>query len=608
MIQNDIVVFGLIAATLGAVFWTASREQGLWKRFYTFVPALLLCYLIPGIYNTGGLIDGQNTKLYNPIARDILLPAALILLTLAVDIKGILRLGPKLVLMYLGASASIMLGAVVAFLAMRALHPETVAGDTWAGMAALAGSWIGGGANMLAMREVFDVNATTFGQFAVVDVGVGYVWMAALIFLAGRAAKIDARSGADTSAIDELKERIARFQAEHERIPSLTDLMLIVAVAFGGVGLSHAIGAPLAAWFKANVSWASQFSLDAPFVWVVVLSTTLGLSLSFTRARTLEGAGASRLGSLLLYFLIACIGMQMDLLALLDRPWLFLLGLIWIAVHIVLLWCLGKLLKVPFFYFAIGSQSNIGGPASAPVVAAAFHPALAPVGVLLGTMGYATGTTDALRHRQPAFDQPRLRVFGVLLKPRLCRPQPIRVPPGIHVGHQPRTADTRQTPGQHDLQVAGGIFLGHRIGGVGVHLRAPLRRQYDQVAGFMQHRMHRGVIAHIDIAGDDARLGLAPVAAGNRFACGHVVQAKAMRGEQALRVGEGDVAHAGDVHGGCRIGHAGHAAPPMQARAGRGIRVCPGLQAAPRRCPAHRAGHPSPGRPSPHRRRCSRTS
>ncbi|WP_425515566.1 DUF819 domain-containing protein [Stenotrophomonas maltophilia] len=392
MIQNDIVVFGLIAATLGAVFWTASREQGLWKRFYTFVPALLLCYLIPGIYNTVGLIDGQNTKLYNPIARDILLPAALILLTLAVDIKGILRLGPKLVLMYLGASASIMLGAVVAFLVMRAIHPDTVAGDTWAGMAALAGSWIGGGANMLAMREVFDVNATTFGQFAVVDVGVGYVWMAALIFLAGRAAKIDARSGADTSATDELKERIARFQAEHERIPSLTDLMLIVAVAFGGVGLAHAIGAPLAAWFKANVGWASQFSLDAPFVWVVVLSTTLGLSLSFTRARNLEGAGASRLGSLLLYFLIACIGMQMDLLALLDRPWLFLLGLIWIAVHIVLLWCLGKLLKVPFFYFAIGSQSNIGGPASAPVVAAAFHPALAPVGVLLGTMGYATGT------------------------------------------------------------------------------------------------------------------------------------------------------------------------------------------------------------------------
>ncbi|REN06936.1 DUF819 family protein, partial [Mycobacterium tuberculosis] len=113
------------------------------------------------VYNTVGLIDGQNTHLYNPVARDILLPAALVLLTLAVDIKGILRLGPKLIVMYLGASLSIMVGAVVAFQLMKWLHPATVAGDTWAGMAALAGSWIGGGANMLAMREVFDVNATT---------------------------------------------------------------------------------------------------------------------------------------------------------------------------------------------------------------------------------------------------------------------------------------------------------------------------------------------------------------------------------------------------------------------------------------------------------------
>lgn len=367
LIQNDIVVFGLIAATLGAVFWTASREQGLWRRVYAVVPALLLCYLLPGIYNTIGLIDGGNTRLYNPIARDVLLPAALILLTLSIDLRAILGLGPKLVAMYLGASLSIMLGAMVAFQLMRWLHPATVAGDTWAGMAALAGSWIGGGANMLAMREVFNVDATTFGQFAVVDVGVGYVWMAVLIFMAGRARAIDARSGADTRALDALQERMARLQATHARIPSLTDLMVIVAVAFGGVGLAHALASPLAAWCKAHLSWAGQFSLDAPFVWVVVLATSLGLLLSFTRARSLEGAGASRIGSLLLYFLIACIGMQMDLLALLDRPWLFLLGLIWIAVHIALLWGLGRWLRVPFFYFAIGSQSNIGGPASAPV-------------------------------------------------------------------------------------------------------------------------------------------------------------------------------------------------------------------------------------------------
>jgi uncharacterized membrane protein len=393
IITNDIVVLGLIAATLGAVFWTSSLPG--WKKFYSFVPALLLCYFIPGVYNTVGLIDGEATRLYNPVASRVLLPAALVLLTLTIDIRGVMRLGPKLVLMYALASLTVMAGAVVAFLAMSFIHPPTMAGDTWGGMAALAGSWIGGGANMLAMKEIFDVDETTFGQFVVVDVGVGYVWMAVLIFLAGRAKAIDARSGADTSALDELQERIASYQAQHDRVASLTDLMMIVGIALGVVGLAHALASPLAAWFAANVSWARQVSLHEPFVWIVVLSTLAGLGLSFTRARTLDGAGASKIGTLFLYYLIATIGMQMDLVALLDKPLLLLLGVIWISVHILLLWLAARLLHVPFFYFAIGSQSNIGGPASAPVVASAFHPALAPVGALLGALGYATGTVAA---------------------------------------------------------------------------------------------------------------------------------------------------------------------------------------------------------------------
>lgn len=392
LITNDIVVFGLIAATLALVFWTASGPTRWLQRFYAVVPALLLCYFLPAIYNTTGLIDGANTSLYRPLARDVFLPAALVLLTLSIDLKGILRLGPRLLLVFCAGTLGVMLGAPVAFLAMGVIHPETVAGDTWAGMAALAGSWIGGGANMVAMREVFQVDATTFGQFAVVDVAVASVWMAVLLFLAGRAERIDRRNGADTRAIDEMKERVAQLQARTARIPSLTDLMVLVGTAFGIVALAHAVAAPLAAWFGANVSWASQFSLDSSFVWVVVLSTTAGLLLSFTPARGLEAVGASRVGSLLLYFLIAAIGMQMDLLALFDRPWLFLLGAIWMSVHILVLWTAARLLRAPVFFFAIGSQGNIGAAASAPVVAAAFHPSLAPVGVLLGTVGYATGT------------------------------------------------------------------------------------------------------------------------------------------------------------------------------------------------------------------------
>lgn len=395
LITNDIVVFGLIAATLGLIFWLASGPTPFWKKFFAWVPALLLCYFVPAIYNTVGLIDGSQGTIYNPIASRVLLPVALVLLTMTIDLRGVLRLGPKLLFVFCMGTLGIALGAIVSFQLFEWLKPDVVAGDVWKGMAALAGSWIGGGANMVAVRELYGVDATLFGQFAVVDVAVANLWMATLLFLAGRAATIDARSGADTRAIDEMKARLEAYEAANARIPTLTDLMVILGVGFGIVGLAHAVATPLAAWFAAHVPNAARFSLDSSFVWVVVGSTVAGLLLSFTPVRRLENAGMARIGSACLYFLIASIGMQMDFLHLADRPWLLLLGVVWMAVHILVLWGAARLVRAPLFYFAIGSQGNIGAAASAPVVAAAFHPTLAPVGVLLGTVGYATGTLVA---------------------------------------------------------------------------------------------------------------------------------------------------------------------------------------------------------------------
>jgi uncharacterized membrane protein len=395
LIQNDIVVFGLIAATLGLIFWLASGPTPFWKKFFAWVPALLLCYFVPAIYNTVGLIDGTQGAVYNPIGSRVLLPVALVLLTMTIDLKGVLRLGPRLLFVFCAGTAGIFLGAIVAFQLFEWLMPSVVAGDVWKGMAALAGSWIGGGANMVAIREVYEVDATLFGQFAVVDVALANLWMATLLFLAGRAASIDARSGADTRAIDEMKARLEAYEAANARIPTLTDLMVILGVGFGIVGAAHAVASPLAAWFGAHVANASRYSLDSPFVWVVLISTLAGLLLSFTPVRRLENAGMAKVGSACLYFLIASIGMQMDFMQLADRPLLLLLGATWLAVHILVLWGAAKMVRAPLFYFAIGSQGNIGAAASAPVVAAAFHPSLAPVGVLLGTVGYATGTLVA---------------------------------------------------------------------------------------------------------------------------------------------------------------------------------------------------------------------
>lgn len=393
LITDDAAVLGLLAVTLGAVFWTASRESGFWSRFYNYVPAILMCYLVPAIYNSIGLIDGGASNLY-PMARDYLLPASLVLFCIAMDIGAILRLGPKAVIMFLTGTVGVMLGAVVAFAAMGVIHPSTVAGETWRGMTTIAGSWIGGGANQAAMKEVFAVDANLFGQFVAVDVIVAYFWMAILLYLAPRAKAFDRWTGADTSAIEDLKQRIADYQAEHARIPSMSDLMMIFAVGIGLTGLAHLLTGPLVAWIQSlPASWRLQdYSLDSRFFWLVVLTTTFGVILSFTRARRLEGAGASNVGSVFLYILIATIGMQMDLKTLADRPMLLLLGVIWISVHAALMLGMAKLIRAPLFFMAVGSQANIGGAASAPVVASAFHPSLAPVGVLLAVMGYALGT------------------------------------------------------------------------------------------------------------------------------------------------------------------------------------------------------------------------
>jgi uncharacterized membrane protein len=395
LITNDIVVFGLIAATLGLIFWLASGPTPFWKKFFAWVPALLLCYFIPALYNTFGLIDGSQGAVYNPIGSRVLLPVALVLLTMTIDLKGVLRLGPRLLFVFCAGTFGLFLGAIVSFQLFQWFWPDVVAGDVWKGMAALAGSWIGGGANMVAIREVYEVDATLFGQFAVVDVAIANSWMAVLLFLAGRAATIDARSGADTRAIDEMKTRLEAYEAANARIPTLTDLMVILGIGFGIVGAAHAAATPIAAWFGAHVANASQYSLDSSFVWVVLLATFAGLGLSFTPVRRLENAGMAKVGSACLYFLIASIGMQMDFVKLFDRLELLALGVVWMGVHILVLWGAAKMVRAPLFYFAIGSQGNIGAAASAPVVAAAFHPTLAPVGVLLGTVGYATGTMIA---------------------------------------------------------------------------------------------------------------------------------------------------------------------------------------------------------------------
>jgi len=398
LITNDAVVFGILMTILALVFATASSKRRFWIKFYRIIPSILLCYFVPALLNSFGLISGETSRLYF-VASRYLLPASLVLLTLGIDFKGILKLGPKALIMFLAGTLGIILGGPLALFVVSVVYPEILGGmgpdEVWRGLATIAGSWIGGGANQTAMLEVFGASPALFSQMIAVDVLVANVWMAVLLYWAAKPEKIDKLFRADSSAILELQEKVEKYRESILKVPNMADTMKILGIGFGLTGLAHLIADNVAPYIGENYPQMAQYSLDSTFFWIVIIATTGGLLLSFTKSRELEGAGASRLGSVLLYVLVATIGMQMDLMAIFDSPILFLIGILWMFFHITIMLIVAYLIKAPFFFVAVGSQANVGGAASAPIVASAFNASLAPVGVLMAVLGYAVGTYGA---------------------------------------------------------------------------------------------------------------------------------------------------------------------------------------------------------------------
>ncbi len=446
---NDAVVLGLLLIVLALVFRTASLDRPFWKRFYTYVPALLLCYFLPALLNwplgliapawyETGLIDflqqeyglnlnpsaslaevenflnehgvalsevasfKQESSLYF-VASRYLLPASLVLLCLSIDLKGVINLGPKAIIMFLAGTLGIILGGPVAVIVVAYLAPGLIPvtpDELWRGLSTIAGSWIGGGANQTAMKEIFNVDDNLFATMIIVDIVVANIWLGFLLYGANISERIDKRLRADNSAITDLKKKVENFQATVARIPTTTDVFMLLAIAFGATALAH--------WGAINIQdWLGPYadrleamrlnSLLSGFFWLIVIVTTLGLIFSFVPwLKRVEGVGASRWGTVFIYVLVATIGMKMNLGEVFQNLGLFAVGIIWMIVHVIILLTTAALIRAPFFFVAVGSQANVGGAASAPVVASAFSPALAPVGVLMAVMGYALGTYGAI--------------------------------------------------------------------------------------------------------------------------------------------------------------------------------------------------------------------
>lgn len=391
LIENPAGILAVLLVVLGSIFWVGERAVG--RRLFGIVPALVFCYFVPTILTTLDVIPSES-PLYGWI-KTYLLPCSLLLLILALDVPAILRLGPKAIVMLLVGTIGIVIGGPIALLVCKQILPDAAAlpEDAWRGMSALSGSWIGGGANFVAIGQVADVTDEMLGLMVIVDVFIANIWMGVLLYLSGHQHRIDAWTGADRTAIDELVRRTREFQARVTRVPSLTDIMVILAIGFAGMWVSFIAGEELANRFRDSEGQPLVSATTAKFIIV----TALGVALSFTPVRRLEGAGASRLGAVMIYLLVATIGASANFRQIdMGVLGLLVMGAIWMLIHITVMLGVGRLIRAPIFYVAVGSQANIGGAASAPVVAAAYHPALAPVGALLAVAGYVLGTYAGL--------------------------------------------------------------------------------------------------------------------------------------------------------------------------------------------------------------------
>ncbi len=390
---EDAIVCGVLLSCIGLVFYT----QGLpiFRRFYSWVPPLALCYLLPAVGTQLGLFSPHESQLYY-VASRYFLPTSLVLLTLSVQFRLLFQLGPRLLWAFLIGTLGVALGGVVALLlgvwSHSSLFESYTALEVVHGFATLMGSWIGGGANQAAMKEIFHVSTELFGIMLLPDIVLANLLLSGLLIGAAHHARLDRWLRARAEPLEAL-ERAAKSVSVAAPSPINTrSLLMVLGFGLGVTAVSHLAAATIVPLLTTHYPQAAQYNLTSPFFWLILVSTLLALVAARTPLRRLHGHGAAEVGNAMLYFLVATIGMGMDLSAIWEHVDVLWLGTVWIAVHIAVLVGYAKYHRLPFFFVALASQANVGGVVSASIVAAAMRQQLVPLAVLIAVIGYVIGT------------------------------------------------------------------------------------------------------------------------------------------------------------------------------------------------------------------------
>ncbi len=392
---DELPAIFLTLAITGFVIWSSKKEKGFFSKLYQWVPPILLLYLLPTIATNTGLVKPGNS--IRILAMNTVLPLSLIMLTAIIHIPDLLRVTRKGLLVFLIGTIGIVIGGPLALKAVGFFNPDLLlqqgADAPWRGLVCITGSWINGTPGQLSMKEVYGSSEALFLTSLAADVILQNIWLFFLLYSVKFHKKINRwLTGGETIDYDMVdNEELAREKMEKKnKLPPLKLWIVLGVTYFLVIVLSGLCSGLFAESIGTDEADPWSF-LAKKSLWLILFSTSFGVVLSFTNIFKKSILVWTGLGNGMLFFVIATIGLQLDLQNVKINSSFFIIGAVWLLIHLTVLLIGAKLLKAPWHYIAIGSQANIGGPASASVVASAFHPSLVSLGILLGVLSNLIG-------------------------------------------------------------------------------------------------------------------------------------------------------------------------------------------------------------------------
>jgi uncharacterized membrane protein len=382
LITSPIGVLAVLCAVAGFFFYL---EQATGAKLFQYVPPLLFIYITPVILSNvdigGAAVIPNHSVVYSGLST-YALPAFIVLMLIKVDVPAVTRIMGKGVLVMLMGTAGVMVGGVISYMIVHRWLSE----DAWMGFGALAGSWIGGTANMAATKEMLGTSSELFGLAVIADNAVYIVWLPLLLMSRNFADRFNAWARVPEERIAAM-EAAAEHHLEEEHPPTMPEYVFLAAVVIGVTWMGIALAPGISQWI------ATSFEPLAPVFGEsttrILLVTTAALLLSATPVSRLPNSTA--MGTALVYIFVAGIGARAEIAGLAQAPAFLLGAFMWIFIHGAFCLAGAWIFRVDVHSVAIASAANIGAAASAPIVAAHHKPSLVPVSVLMALLGYAMG-------------------------------------------------------------------------------------------------------------------------------------------------------------------------------------------------------------------------